>query len=70
VQADVAVEEDIARLKEQAVAAFGKVDILINNAMDMSLNGSILESSVEDLDRACAISVRAFMLTAMPSSPI
>ncbi len=64
------MEEDIARLKEQAVAAFGKVDILINNAMDMSLNGSILESSVEDLDRACAISVRAFMLTAMPSSPI
>ena len=64
VQADVAVEEDVVRLKEEAVAAFGKVDILINNAMDMSLNGSILESTVEELDRACAISVRAFMLTA------
>ena len=62
VRADVSVAEDVARLKEQALAAFGKVDILINNAMDMSLNGSILESSVEELDRACAISVRAFML--------
>lgn len=64
VQADVSNADDIARLKEQAYAAFGKVDILINNAMDMSLNYSILESPVEDLDRAYGISARAFMLTA------
>ena len=64
VQADVSNADDIARLKEEAYAAFGKVDILINNAMDMSLNYSILESPVEDLDRAYGISARAFMLTA------
>lgn len=64
VQADVSNAADIARLKEEAYAAFGKVDILINNAMDMSLNYSILESPVEDLDRAYGISARAFMLTA------
>ena len=63
VQADVADGADVSRLKEEAYAAFGKVDILINNAMDMSLNGSILESTVEDLDRAYAISARAFMQT-------
>lgn len=62
VQADVSSADDIAALKEKALAAFGKVDILINNAMDMSLNGSILESSVEDLDRAYGISARAVML--------
>ena len=64
VQADVSSEADIARLKAEALAAFGKVDILINNAMDMSLNFSILESKVEDLDRAYGISARAVMLTA------
>ena len=64
VQADVASEADIARLKETALAKFGKVDIVINNAMDMSLNFSILESKVEDLDRAYAISARAVMLAA------
>ncbi len=64
VQADVSSADDIARLKEQALAAFGKVDILINNAMDMSLNFPILESKVEDLDRAYGISARAVMLTA------
>ena len=62
VQADVADASDIEKLKEKAYEKFGKVDILINNAMDMSLNGSILESSVEDLDRAYGISARAFML--------
>ena len=64
VQADVSSEADVAKLKEAAYAKFGKVDILINNAMDMSLNFSILESSVEDLDKAYAISARAVMLTA------
>ena len=63
VQADVSQEADIARLKEEAVAKFGNVDILINNAMDMSLNFSLLESPVEDLDRAYGISARAVMLT-------
>ena len=37
--------------------------------MDMSLNGSILESDVNDLDRAYAISARAFMLTAQAFVP-
>ena len=69
VQADVSSAADIAALKEQALAAFGKVDILINNAMDMSLNGSILESTVEDLDRAYAISARAVMLAVQAFVP-
>lgn len=62
VRCDVADADDMAALKETAYSAFGKVDILLNNAMDMSLNGAILESSVEDLDRAYGISARAVML--------
>ena len=63
VSADVSREEDIARLKQEAYAAFGKVDILINNAMDMSLNGPILGAKVDELDRSYAISARAVLLT-------
>ena len=69
VKADVSVEADIASVKEQALEKFGKVDILINNAMDMSLNGPILESKVEDLDRAYAISARAVMLAVQAFVP-
>ena len=69
VQADVSSAEDMARLKEAAYAKFGKVDIVINNAMDMSLNFGILESKVEDLDRAYGISARAVMLAAQAFLP-
>lgn len=69
VKADVSVAEDIKNLAAQAFAKFGKVDILINNAMDLSLNGTILESPVEDLDKAYAISARAVMLTAQAFVP-
>lgn len=61
--ADVSREEDISRLKEEVLSAFGKVDILINNAMDLSLNGPILGAKVEELDRSYAISARAVLMT-------
>ena len=62
VRCDVGDAADVAALKDAAISAFGKVDILLNNAMDMSLNGPILGSPIEDLDRAYAISARAVML--------
>lgn len=62
VKADVSVAEDMKNLKEKAFEKYGKVDILINNAMDLSLNGPILGSSIEDLDRSYAISARGVML--------
>ncbi|MCR5388270.1 MAG: SDR family oxidoreductase [Lachnospiraceae bacterium] len=62
VKADVSKEEDIENLKKEAYAKFGKVDILINNAMDLALNGPILGSKIEDLDKSYAISARGVML--------
>ena len=62
VKADVSVAEDIKNLKKAAFEKYGKVDILINNAMDLSLNGPILGSPIEDLDRSYAISARGVML--------
>lgn len=61
--ADVSSPEDIARLKNEVLERFGRVDILINNAMDLSLNGPILGASVEELDRSYAISARAVLMT-------
>ncbi len=62
VKTDVSKAEDIQNLKEKAIEKFGKVDILINNAMNMALCGPILGSPVEELDEAYAISGRAVML--------
>ena len=69
VKADVSVEEDIKNLAVKAFEKYGKVDILINNAMDLSLNGTILGSSIEDLDKSYAISARGVMLTAQAFVP-
>lgn len=69
VKCDVSVEEDVANLKEKAIEKFGKVDILINNAMDLSLNGGILTSPISDLDKSYAISARGVMLTCQAFVP-
>ena len=63
VRTDVTRDEDVAELANQAFSAFGKVDILINNAMDLGINGTVLDSPVSDLDRSYAISAHGSMLT-------
>ncbi len=62
VQCDITSEDDVKALAKAAFDRFGKVDILVNNAMNMRLNGTILESTVEDLDASYAISGRGVML--------
>jgi NAD(P)-dependent dehydrogenase (short-subunit alcohol dehydrogenase family) len=62
VKTDVTRENDIRNLAEQAFKKFGKVDILVNNAMNMRLNGSILGSPISDLDSSYAISGRGVAL--------
>jgi NAD(P)-dependent dehydrogenase (short-subunit alcohol dehydrogenase family) len=62
VKTDVTKEEDIKNLAAKAFAKFGKVDMLINNAMNMRLNGPILSSPISDLDQSYAISGRGVAL--------
>ena len=62
VKTNVTLQEDIDNLAAQAFAKFGKVDILINNAMNMRLNGPILGSSIEDLEASFAISAKGVMM--------
>jgi NAD(P)-dependent dehydrogenase (short-subunit alcohol dehydrogenase family) len=62
VKTDVTKEEDVKNLAAKAFEKFGKVDILLNNAMNMRLNGPVLSSPVSDLDQSYAISARGVML--------
>ncbi|MDD6188664.1 MAG: SDR family NAD(P)-dependent oxidoreductase [Clostridiales bacterium] len=62
VKTNITSEEDVKNLAQQAFAKFGKVDILINNAMNMRLNGPILGSSVADLEASFNISGKGVMM--------
>lgn len=62
VKTDVTSAEDMHNLKVKAIEKFGKVDILVHNAMNLALNGPILGSKIEDLDQSYAISARGLML--------
>jgi NAD(P)-dependent dehydrogenase (short-subunit alcohol dehydrogenase family) len=58
VQTDIADATSVNNLAAAVTDTFGKVDILLNNAMDMSLGGTILSVSPSDLDQQYAIAVR------------
>lgn len=62
VATDVSDESSMHNLAEKAYAKFGKVDILVNNAMDMSLAGPILKSTVQQLNRQYEVAVRGAFL--------
>lgn len=57
VQADVAVEADVARVVDAAVGNFGSVDILVNNA-GVSGGGYVHQHSVDAWDRVMAVNLR------------
>lgn len=58
VQADLARAEGVASLVEQARAAFGFVDVLVNNAGSMRV-GSFLDSTEDDWDADLDVNVLA-----------
>jgi NAD(P)-dependent dehydrogenase (short-subunit alcohol dehydrogenase family) len=62
VSTDVSDEASMKNMAAKAFAKFGKVDILVNNAMDMSLAAHILKSTVKQLDRQYEIAVRGAFL--------
>jgi NAD(P)-dependent dehydrogenase (short-subunit alcohol dehydrogenase family) len=62
VLADVSNETAMRYLADKAFDAFGKVDILVNTAMDMSLGAPILKTTVRQLDRQLEISARGTLL--------
>ncbi|WP_146360154.1 SDR family oxidoreductase [Arthrobacter yangruifuii] len=60
--ADVTVPDDVERLFAAAIGAFGRVDVLFNNAGTFGPVGSIDELSIEDWNRTLAVNVTGTML--------
>jgi NAD(P)-dependent dehydrogenase (short-subunit alcohol dehydrogenase family) len=63
VVADVSKEADAKRMVDEAIAAFGRVDVLYNNAGIMpEADHSVIDTAVEDWDRVMAVNVRGVFL--------
>jgi NAD(P)-dependent dehydrogenase (short-subunit alcohol dehydrogenase family) len=65
VQADIAVAADRARLVAETVAAFGRIDLLVNNAgIAPTVRADLLEAGEESFDRLYAVNLKGpFFLT-------
>jgi NAD(P)-dependent dehydrogenase (short-subunit alcohol dehydrogenase family) len=59
---DVSDEASMKAMAEKAFTTFGKVDILVNNAMIMSLGAPILKSTVYQMDRQYEIAARGTLI--------
>jgi NAD(P)-dependent dehydrogenase (short-subunit alcohol dehydrogenase family) len=63
VVADVSMEPDARRMVDETIEAFGRVDVLYNNAGIMpEADHSVIDTSVEDWDRVMAVNVRGVFL--------
>jgi len=58
VVADVTRREDVNRLRDEAVTAFGGVDVWVNNA-GRGINASVLELTDEQFDEMMAVNVKS-----------
>ena len=63
VQADVSREDDARRMVDEAVSAYGRVDVLYNNAGVMpEADHSVIDTDVETWDKVMAVNVRGVYL--------
>lgn len=59
VQADVARREDTDRMRDETLARFGRIDILVSNA-GIIIDRPYLESTAVDFEQAMAVNLRGF----------
>jgi 3-oxoacyl-[acyl-carrier protein] reductase len=67
--ADVSKREDVERAARQAIEAFGRVDIVVNNAGTTHRNKPIMEVEEAEFDRIFAVNVKSILLTAQAFVP-
>jgi len=67
-QADVSFEEQAKNIIEKTIEAYGKIDVLFNNA-GIVLGGAIDTISTEDWDRTMAVNVRGIYLVSKYAIP-
>ena len=61
VQADVSKEEDCDRIIEETLKAFGRIDVLVNNA-GVVLGGTIDDTTLEDYERTMDVNVKGTLM--------
>lgn len=69
VQADVSRGEDMHRLREAAMQAFGGVHVVVNNAGTSHRNQPLLGVTEEELDRVYAVNVKSLYWAAQAFVP-
>jgi 3-oxoacyl-[acyl-carrier protein] reductase len=67
--ADVSRREDVERAAKQAIEAFGRVDIVVNNAGTTHRNKPLMEVEEAEFDRIFAVNVKSIYLTAQAFLP-
>jgi 3-oxoacyl-[acyl-carrier protein] reductase len=67
--ADVSKDAQVARLVQSALSAYGRLDIVVNNAGTTHRNRPMLEVGEEEFDRIYAVNVKPLFLTAKHAVP-
>jgi len=62
--ADVSKDADVARLVRSTLEAYGRLDIVVNNAGTTHRNRPMLEVAEDEFDRIYAVNVKSLFLTA------
>ena len=67
--ADVSKREDVERAAKRAIEAFGRVDIVVNNAGTTHRNKPLMQVEEAEFDRIFAVNVKSILLTAQAFIP-
>ena len=68
--ADVTKSADVGELVAFAVAKFGRLDVVVNNAGWCHKNQPALETPEEDFDRVYAVNVKSIYLSTIHAAPV
>ncbi len=68
IQGDIANSEDVTRIFDDTFAAFGRLDVLVNNAGISPARAHISEFNLDDFDRMFAVNVRGVFLCLQQAS--
>jgi len=69
VQADMTNSAQVAALVQAAVAAWGRLDVFVNNAGWCNLNGPMLDATEAEFERLYAVNVKSLFLSAQHAVP-